>query len=169
MELSNDITNTDTDVAGTPGGVLVPHKAVGALEKSTVDLGLHLDEVRRTPGSESHCKTTRAMQEETDPITLEYLWTRFQPGELIFSSTFMDCPQSFIVKYRLDSYIEKGASDRKWVLECWTYDWKEINLHRTLVELSLKDFKGTKSITSLTCYPLRFIGIHQTMLVARAV
>ena len=156
VELHNEIKNKNTDVAGTSSSALAPLKSVGTLEKSIVDLRLLLDEVRRTPGLESYFKTAREMQEKTNSVTFEYLWTIFPPGELVFSSAFMDRPQAFIVKYCLDSYIRERAGGKKWVLECWTYDWNGTNFCRVPVEFSFEDFKGTKSMTSLTCYPLRF-------------
>ena len=154
VDLHNEIENKDTHVSGTPSGALAPLKAVGNLEKSLVDLRLLLDEVRRTPGLESYFKTSREMQEKTNSITFEYLWTIFPPGELVFSSTFMDRPQAFIVKFCSESY--KVNNGMKWILECWSYDWDGTHFRRVPVQFSFEYFKGTKSITSLTCYPLRF-------------
>lgn len=155
-DLYSQLKLGDSSLTGTSGGLLAPLMAAGSLEKATADLKLLLDEVRRTPGLESYFNGAREMQEKTSTVSFEYLWTIFPPGELVFSSVFMDCPQAFIVKYCRDNYTRSGSSGEKWILECWTYDWNGTTFYRVPVEFSFEDFKGTKSITSLPCYPLKF-------------
>ena len=156
-DLYNELKNRGNSVAGSLDGLLAPPMTAGGLEKATADLKLLLDEVRRTPGLESYFNGAREMQEKTNTVSFDYLWTIFPPGELVFSSaTFMDRPQAFIVKYCQYNYKRKVNSGEKWILECWTYDWNGTNFYRAPVEFFFEDFKGTKSITSLPCYPLKF-------------
>ena len=165
--LLNDIANNDSskpivsefhnELASASEGLLLSLKPPGSLEKATTDLRLLLDEVRRTPGLESYFNSAREMQQNNNTVSYEHLWTIFPPGELVFSSAFMDRPQAFIVKNCADSYFKrKGSSDERWILECWTYDWNGTHFSRTPVEFSFENFKGTKSIISLPCYPLKF-------------
>lgn len=138
-----------------PGSLLAPLTGGGNLEKAAADLKLLLDEVRRTPGLESYFSGTREMQEKSDTVSFEYLWTIFPPGELVFSSAFMERPQAFIVKYCTADCLRPNNSTKVWILECWTYDWNGTAFCRVPVEFSFEDFKGTRSITSLPCYPLK--------------
>ena len=153
--LRNELQTGGTSPASNSGWVLAPLVAAGSLEKAVADLQVLLDEVRRTPGLESYFKGVREMQENTKTVSFEYMWTIFPPGELVFSTAFMERPQAFIVKWCSSSYMREGSS-KKWILECWTYDWNGTHFNRVPVEFSFEDFKGTKSITSLTCYPLKF-------------
>ena len=155
-DLHSQLYHRGNSLASNAGDLLAPLRADGSLEKATADLGLLLDEVRRTPGLESYFNGAREMQEKTNTVSFEYLWTIFPPGELIFSSVFMDCPQAFIVKYCADLQTRSGSSGKKWTLDCWTYDWNGTTFDRAPVEFSFDEFKGTKSITSLPCYPLKF-------------
>lgn len=153
--LHDDLKSKSNYSAATSDNPLAPLTAIGNLEKATADLKLLLNEVRRTPGLESYFSGTREMQEKTDTVSFDYLWTIFPPGELIFSSVFMERPQAFIVKYCSSDYMKRGNSSKEWILECWTYDWNGTTFSRVPVEFSFEEFKGTRSITSLSCYPLR--------------
>ena len=60
------------------------------------------------------------------------------------------------MKYCSESYKRKRNSGEKWILECWTYDWNGTFFRRVPIEFAFDEFKATKSITSLPCYPLKF-------------
>ena len=155
-DLHGELKGGSVSSAGTSGSLLAPLTGAGNLEKATADLNLLLDEVRKTPGLESYFSGTREMLEKSNTISFEYLWTIFPPGELVFSSAFMERPQAFIVKYCISDYMRNSSSSKAWILECWTYDWNGATFCRAPVEFSFEHFKGTKSITSLSCYPMKF-------------
>ena len=155
-ELRHELEDRGNHLAATSGNILVPLMPAGSLEKAFADLKLLLDEVRRTPNLDSYFNTAREMQEKVNTVSFKYLWTIFPPGELVFSRTFMDCPQAFVVKYCEAGYMEEVRSGQKWILECWTYDWDGTCFNRVPVRFSFDEFKATKPITSLPCYPLRF-------------
>lgn len=156
VDIHNDLKNGSKASAGTSGDALAPPLTASGVEKATADLKLLLEEVRKTPGLESYFNSAREMQEKTKTVSFEYLWTIFPPGELVFSSAFMDCPQAFIVKLSQEGYTRKRIGGEKWILECWAYDWNGTMFDRVPVEFAFDDFKGTKSITSLPCYPLKY-------------
>ena len=63
----------------------------------------------------------------------------------------------FIVKSCTDFIRTRRASKKPlWEFECWTYDLDGTEFNLIPVEFSFEDFKGSKSITSLHCYPLRY-------------
>lgn len=155
-ELHYQLKSSSISSAGASGSLLAPLSGAGKLEKATADLKLLLDEVRKTPKLESYFSGIREMQEKTNTVTFEYLWTIFPPGELVFSSAFMERPQAFIVKFSDSDYMRDSGSGKAWILDCWTYDWNGTTFCRAPVEFSFENFKGTKSITSLSCYPLKF-------------
>ena len=96
------------------------------------------------------------MQEKTSTVSFEYLWTIFPPGGLVVGKPFMDCLQAFTAKYCSGSYKRKRNSGEKWILACWTHEWNGTFFRPVPVEFSFDEFKATKSITSLACYPLKF-------------
>ena len=156
LDLHRELENKSNASAATSGDQLAPLKAAGSLEKARADLRLLLDEVCRTPGLELYFNSAREMQEKTSTISFEYLWTIFPPGELVVGKPFMDRWQAFTVKYCSESYKKKRNTGEKWILECWTYDWNGTFFRRVPVVFSFDEFKATKSITSLPCYPLKF-------------
>lgn len=159
LQLYKELQNRDGSTTATSGDQPAALVAGGSWEKSTADLRLLLDEVRRTPGLESYFDGAWEMQEKTNTVSFEYLWTLFPPGELVVGKPFMDRWQAFVVKFCVASYKKKGSSGesgQKWILECWTYDWNGTVFRRVPVEFSFDEFKATKSITALLCYPLRY-------------
>lgn len=132
-------------------------KGVGVLEKALSDLKLLLEQVRDTPGLERYFNGIREMQEKAASIAFDFLWTIFPPGELVLSRTFLGQPQLFIVKYCSDYiYTQRRGNDKFWDLECWSYDWNGTNFNRVPVKFTFEDFKGTKPISSLHCYPMKY-------------
>ena len=155
-DLHRELENKGNISAATSGDQLAPLRATGSLEKAKADLRMLLDEVCRTPGLELYFNSAREMQEKTSTVSFEYLWTIFPPGELVVGKPFMDRWQAFTVKYCSEGYKRKRNSGEKWILECWTYDWNGTFFRRVPVEFAFDEFKATKSITSLPCYPLKF-------------
>ena len=69
----------------------------------------------------------------------------------------MGQPQAFIVKESTDYITRRRRNEgRSWSLECWAYDWNGATFSRVPVEFTFEDFKGTRSISSLACYPLQY-------------
>lgn len=131
---------------------------VGNVDRATADLKLLLDQVRDIPGLEGYFLGARMMQETAKTINFDYLWTIFPPGEIVISRPFMGQLQAFIVR-ESTGYIStrRGTTDnREWYLGCWTYDYNGSTFDRIPVEFTFEEFKGTKSITSLHCCPLKF-------------
>ena len=128
----------------------------GMLEKAIADLKLLLEQVRDTPGLETFFSGIREMTEKAATISFDFLWTIFPPGELVISRTFMGQPQIFVVKYCSDYIYKRRSNDRRWDLECWSYDWNGTAFNRVPVKFIFEDFKGTKPISSLHCYPLKY-------------
>ena len=136
---------------------LAPLKGAGKLEKATSDLKQLLDQVRDTPGLEDYFNSVREMQHTANTITFDYLWTLFPPGELVISKAYEERFQVFIVKECTDYIFKQNRSnDRTWEFECWTYDWDGMEFNRVPIMFTFEDFKGTRSISSLHCYPLKF-------------
>ena len=68
----------------------------------------------------------------------------------------MDKPQAFIVKESTDYISKRRRNDgRSWSFECWAYDWNGTTFSRVPAEFTFEEFKGTRSISSLSCYPLK--------------
>ena len=125
------------------------------LDNARNDLKLLLEQIMATPGLDSYFDGGRQVQERTDTVTFDQLWTLFPPGELVFSSVYMRQPQVFIVRSCTD-YIRDRRSGRTWTLDCWSYDWNGTSFNRVPVEFVFDDFKGSRSINSLLpCHPLR--------------
>ena len=166
--LLNDLADTASDSAtlsdlrkllkdSDSTSSLAPLRGFGKLETAASDLRQLLDQVRDTPGLENYFSGVREMQEIADTINFDYLWTSFPPGELVLSQTYMDRRQVFIVKESTDYISERRrTNERSWRLECWTYDWNGTVFNRIPVEFIFEQFKGSGSITSLHCYPLKF-------------
>ncbi|KAL8948419.1 MAG: hypothetical protein Q9222_005397 [Ikaeria aurantiellina] len=140
---------------------LAPLKDPEALQKAASDLKLLLEEVQSTPGLETYFSDIRAAQEESQIVSFDWLWTIFPPGEVVYSTTaFLGRPQAFIVKNCSEiTRKEPRTGNRFWDLDCWTYDWDGTSFDRVPVVLTFEYFRGTKPISQLPCYPLRF---HKT-------
>ena len=164
----NEIASNDKSKAAVAGlhqevisadstSPLAPLKGNNMIEKATSDLKLLLEQVKDTPRLDSYFSEIRGMQENAGTIPFDYLWTIFPPGELVLSRTYMSQPQVFVVKHS-SHYIDERVrtNDRSWSFECWSYDWNGTTFTRVPVEFTFEDFKGTKAISSLHCYPLRY-------------
>ena len=131
------------------------------LNNAMKDLKKLLEQVRSDPGLKPYFNGGREMQDKTETITFEYLWTLFPVGELVFASVYMRQPQIFIVK-KFYNKIFTTRSGMLWTLECWSYDWNGTTFNRVPVRFNFEDFKGTKSIGSLACHPLKYHRDEET-------
>jgi hypothetical protein len=84
-------------------------------------------------------------------ITFDTLWTIFPPGTIVYGRPYLKTEQVFIVQEPWDFW---PASEKKWYLRCWTYDWNGEVFRRISVFLGFNRFRGTKAISSLPYYPL---------------
>ena len=148
----NELESADSN---SPLGLL---KDARMFERATADLSHLLRVVRDTPGLEPYFNGIREMCDEAETISFDYLWTIFPPGDLVLSRSFMTQYQIFIVK-KATSYISdvrRRGNPRSYSIECWSYDWNGTEFHRLPVQFTFDEFKGTKSISSLHCYPLKY-------------
>lgn len=122
---------------------LAPLADSDRLNAAMVDLRLLLDEVRSAPGLEPYFSEAREMQEKSNTILFQHLWTIFPPGELVFSlMAYMGRQQVFIVKESSDQTSNDRSGSRSWYLECWTYDWNGTTFNRVPYDLLSKTLKG---------------------------
>lgn len=126
------------------------------------DLQLLMQVVENTPEVSSYLRFDRKAQMATKTVTFETLWTLFPPGEMVYATSALKSPQLFIVDH-VDSTIMSGRryeslSNRpdQWPLYCWYYDWDGFKFVRTRARCLIGRFSGTKPITSLPCYPLKY-------------
>ena len=70
----------------------------------------------------------------------------------------MGQPQAFIVRESTDNFMMRSriSSSKIWELKCWGYDYNGRTFKRVPVKFIFEEFKGTTSISSLRCYPLKF-------------
>ena len=93
---------------------------------------------------------------EAGNITFDLLWTLFRSDEIVYTSTYSapDEPRAFKVDYATrESSLMKGtwyAIDGKYL----DFDGKQFGLGNVGTEI--ESFKGTRRITALPCYPLKY-------------
>ena len=132
-------------------------KGTDTIKKAASDLRLLLEQVKDTPRLENYFSEIRGIQESASAIPFDFLWTIFPPGELVLSRKYMSRPQIFIVKRSTHHVDRQGRSNsRWWNFECWSYDWNGSTFTLVPVRFTFEEFKGTKSIGSLHCYPLKY-------------
>ncbi|KAL8791720.1 MAG: hypothetical protein Q9195_005657 [Heterodermia aff. obscurata] len=133
---------------------LVPLRDSAARTKAVADLKELLQLVRDTPDLEPYFSDVGTMHENADVVAFNYIWTVFHPGEVVISRSFMGQLQAFIVK---ESSFETEAKTNKrlWNLICWTYDWNGSEFNRVSVKFIVEEYKGSKNISSLICYPIK--------------
>lgn len=136
---------------------VIPLKDANIRNQAIAYLKELLQLVKETPGLETYFNGARETQDKADSITFEYLWTMFPPGEIVISRPFMGRPQAFIVKESLDNFRTPRRSDeRLWDLECWCYDWNGTEFDRVPVVFTFEEYKGPKSISTLSCFPIKY-------------
>ncbi|KAI4142989.1 MAG: hypothetical protein L6R39_004751 [Caloplaca ligustica] len=148
---------TELESVSSTENRLAPLKDLGALNKALGNLKELLQLVQDTPGLKTYFSGERRMNEDAEAVSFHYLWTIFPPGEIVISRPYMGRLQAFIVKESTD-YIRshRRNDDKFWDLECWSYDWNGTEFNRIPVKFSFEDYKGFRSISSLSCYPMRY-------------
>ena len=136
------------------GNKLVPLRDSRTWTKAVADLKELLQLVRDTPDLEPYFSDVDAIHENADTIAFDYIWTIFQPGEVVISRSYMDQLQAFIVKG--SSFETQSKSNKElWSLVCWAYDWNGSEFNRVSVKFIVEEYKGNKNISSLICYPIK--------------
>lgn len=82
-------------------------------------------------------------------VTWEKTWSLYPPGSEVVGWLFQESSQIFIVHTH-------GPRDDAFIITCWAYDWDGTKLVRFYYEFPIQKFVGTKSVTEMPCYPLRF-------------
>ena len=84
------------------------------------------------------------------------MWSLFVPGQLVFAKPFLGTPQVFVVEappYNWDTSIENPS---RLTANCWCYDWNGKHLVKVYFEVEFEQFRGTKPVSELPCYPLDY-------------
>lgn len=93
---------------------------------------------------------------ESNMITFDYVWALFKPNTIAYTSTYgdQDEPRAFKIEYaqRETSFMrgEWYAIEGRYL----EYDGKSFGLGS--MDVTVDAFKGTRKITSLACYPLKY-------------
>ncbi|KAK1839779.1 ATPase [Colletotrichum chrysophilum] len=130
------------------------------LENARAQLKLMLKLVKTIPELGKYFQSVEA-QNNTGSIQFEHLWTIFPPGEIVFSTLFMNEPQLFIVKDSndtrdIDERPGKDTSDVSWSMVAWAYDWDGACFKRVPVQFRFEQYTGSKVISTLHCHPFKF-------------
>ena len=86
-------------------------------------------------------------------VTYEHLWTIYQPGAVIFSTSHQGAPSA--LRFKRGAYV-KLQCGMAYQLSCEQIDWNGKNFGRTSEAIYIMEFMGTTSITGLKAYPLSF-------------
>ncbi|KAK5936536.1 hypothetical protein PMZ80_011223 [Knufia obscura] len=93
---------------------------------------------------------------EHGTITFEYLWALFKPNEILYSSTYGDDeePRAFKTVYsRENASMMRG----KWYsIEARYLEYDGKNFGMATVNAEIHAFTGSRKISSLSCYPIRY-------------
>ena len=145
-----------------------------AEKRARLDLSLLLDTISGgSSGDEKLDKyfKMRSTYKKQQPETIQFedLWTVFPPGMLIYGRPFQNEDQVFVVK---DNYVpwprweqtrEGGREMLPWLLDVWSYDWKDTSFSRTLFTLPFGHFDGHSPVTSLPFYPFDLHPEHEAV------
>lgn len=163
--LSNDLADSNANNAAVlclnkslksadSNSVLAPLKGSDKLKQAVSDLRKLIEQVRDTPGLGKYFNGISDVPDKANTISFDYLWIIFPPGELVLSRIFMGQLQAFVIKESKDYIYERRRSnDKSWAVECWAYDWNEPGRPSPI---GVEDFRGTRSISSLQCYFLKY-------------
>ena len=86
-------------------------------------------------------------------MTFDLLWTLFPPGDLIFTN---DGGQDRLEKVQSSEYVSTLGSELFFKIRGYHVNCDGKRFGYEFHEVSLKNFTGTKPITELEAYPLRF-------------
>lgn len=164
--LKRKIQDADAAHVTQPYGLLANEDK---LQRALGDLTLLMDQVKRSSDMKDYFKE-QAVHEKSGLVSFKWLWTIFRPGELVYSTVFMDRPQIFIVSRSVSlededdgDYMSDSKDDAPgWTLVCWTYDWDGESFKRVPVGFNFRSFQGTKPIKALEAHPLEFHEYDQS-------
>lgn len=101
--------------------------------------------------------SNQASHEAGGTVTFDYIWTLFPPGTCVYARSFMDEDQLFEVE---GSAIQlDGATPSKpnsFTVLARGFDWDGTVFRPYVYTFEVMNFDGTRSITSLPCFPVNF-------------
>ncbi|GLI81005.1 hypothetical protein PoHVEF18_009374 [Penicillium ochrochloron] len=179
--VSPEIAELRSRIAESADGAYLGKKE--NLDKAREQLNLLLTYLRLTPEVEDYLASLDA-QSNARTIQFENIWTIFPPGEVVYSTLFMNEPQLFVVKdsgpqnyvfrhknrslreslfesllgeimSELDNNEQKTSPALKWSMVAWMYDWNGTCFQRVPVRFEFDFFTGSRAINTLHCHPLR--------------
>jgi hypothetical protein len=98
-------------------------------------------------------------------ISFEYLWAIFRPGDLVLTRDRLGLPSLHVltiaelVKKQKDNYQTlAGVTEHELVVKAWSMVWSPStrSFRRSLWVFVIPQFPGSRAVTSLGVYPLRF-------------
>lgn len=101
-------------------------------------------------------------------VSFEYLWAIFRPGDLLLARDCLGLPSLHVltiaelVKKQRENYQRlAGAADHELVVKAWSIVWSPSTrtFQRSLWAFVIQQFPGSRAVTSLGVYPLRFEDI----------
>ena len=120
--------------------------------QARIDLAELLEMIKAAPELEQYFKT-RKSNRSASITTFETMWTLFSPKTEIVARPFLDTPQAFVVSTAPIPYDPKVASLS---VVCWCWDWNGKEMVQVYHHLRIEAFRGTKDISSLPCYPIKY-------------
>jgi hypothetical protein len=154
----------DHELTGWPQCLRQFVHAEDGTEKAKANLELLMDLIYEAiKGRLGEQNLLRILQEDPtqnheEVVNFENLWTVYKPGEVVVSHLFQDEPQAFIVNESMESGMERGRRPSYWSLSCWSYDWTGKTFRRVSVELRIDFFKGTRKLSMLSVYPIKYLA-----------
>ena len=109
---------------------------------------------------EHYASITKTLPEllERGEMTFDLLWTLFPPNTLIYTScVYSEEPKCLVFDFGEEKILKKG---KFYVLQCRYLDFNGKVLGEVISNLLIPEFRGTKPITSLEAFPLKY---HQEM------
>lgn len=99
---------------------------------------------------------TRESHLAGDLTSYETMWTLFVPGQRIYSKPFLGKPQLFVVHSPPYAYSRDLPLPPSLYVDCWCYDWNGSKTVKVWYYITIEQFRGTKAISDLVAYPLKF-------------
>lgn len=86
-------------------------------------------------------------------VTFEHIWTIFQPGDIIFSSSHQGAPMALKLR---NGQMVKTQCGMAYQLTAEAVDWNGNHFGRSVELVSIWEFLGTIRILGLAAFPLSF-------------
>lgn len=119
-------------------------------EAAKKDIGILLKEVEQVQASKRKDAETLAA---TGQVTFELLWTIFYVGRMVCQKHIGEVQVSIIAP------PYSSSSSEKYPLVLWSVDYDGTSFTYAEKKVSIKSFKGSKSITDLEVYPLDILEV----------